>query len=197
MTTEKREFDLIVFGASGFTGQFVVEEVARTAQKDAINWAISGRSVQKLEEVLNIASKEVGLDLKNIPKIVADVSSDESLQAMSRRTRLVLNCVGPYRFFGEQVVRACVETATNHIDISGEPQYMESMQLKYNKAAQEKGIYIISACGWDSIPSDLGVQYLKKHFDGELDAVETYMTIKTGPHVRYCFPFSFSQFELI
>ncbi|CAG2109206.1 unnamed protein product, partial [Medioppia subpectinata] len=80
------------------------------------------------------------------------------------------------------VVKACVETATNHLDISGEPQYMESMQLKYNKAAQEKGIYIASACGWDSIPCDLGVQFLKKHFNGELNSVETFLTVKTGPN---------------
>jgi len=186
MSNEKREFDLIVFGASGFTGQFVVEEVARTAQKDPIKWAIAGRSIQKLDQVLTTASTETGLDLKNIPKIEADISSDESLLAMSQRTRLVLNCVGPYRFYGEQVVKACVEAATNHIDISGEPQYMETMQLKYNKAAEEKGIYIISACGWDSIPCDLGVQYLKNNFDGELNAVETFMSIQTGPQVRYC-----------
>ena len=76
-----------------------------------------------------------------------------------------------------------METATNHLDISGEPQYMESMQLKYDKACKEKGIYIISACGWDSIPCDLGVQFLKKHFDGELNSVETYFTMTSGPKV--------------
>ena len=79
--------------------------------------------------------------------------------------------------------RACVETATSHLDISGEPQYMENMQVKYDKAAKEKGIYIVSACGWDSIPCDLGTQFLKKHFNGELNAVETFMTIRTGPQV--------------
>lgn len=176
-----REFDLIVFGASGFTGQFVVEEVVRSVQNEPIKWAISGRSGQKLTEVLVTATKETGIDVQNIPKVEANIDDEESLRAMTGRTRLVLNCVGPYRFFGEQVVRACLETSTSHIDISGEPQYMESMQLKYNAEAQEKGIYIISACGWDSIPCDLGIQFLKKHFDGELNAVETYLKIKTGP----------------
>jgi len=93
----------------------------------------------------------------------------------------VLNTVGPYRFFGEQMVKACVETATSHLDISGEPDYMERMQLTYNKAARDKGIYIASACGWDSIPADLGIQFLKKNFNGEVNAVESYMSIKTGP----------------
>ena len=102
--TEK-EFDLIVFGASGFTGQFVVEEVARTANKEPIKWAISGRSRQKLADVLTAATKETGIELKDIPTIEADVTSEESLKAMTKRTRLVLNCVGPYRFYGEQMVK--------------------------------------------------------------------------------------------
>ncbi len=102
---KNREFDLIVFGASGFTGQFVVEEVARTAKTDSIKWAISGRSAQKLAQVLSTATKETGIDVKDIPLIEADVNSEESLKAMTSRTKLVLNCVGPYRFFGEQVVK--------------------------------------------------------------------------------------------
>ncbi len=77
-----------------------------------------------------------------------------------------------------------METSTHHLDISGEPQFLEGMQLKYNKEAKEKGVYIIGCCGWDSIPVDLGVQYLKKHFGGELNSVETYLTTKNGPNVR-------------
>src|SRR5882757_2157288 len=133
--TESREYDIVVFGASGFTGQFVVEELARSAGHEAIKWAISGRSGEKLTRVLTAATHETGIDVTNIATIEADIQSDESLRAMTARTRLVLNTVGPYRLFGEQVVRACVETATNHLDISGELLYMETMQLRYNKAA--------------------------------------------------------------
>ncbi|CAG2118244.1 unnamed protein product, partial [Medioppia subpectinata] len=154
---------------------FVVEELARSAQQESIKWAISGRSREKLAKVLTTASAETGIDVTNIPTIEADVQSEESLRAMTSRTRLVLNTVGPFQFFGEQVVKACIASVTNHLDISGSQYYMESMQLKYNKAAQEKGIYIASACGWDSIP------FLKKHFNGELNSVETFFTLNTGP----------------
>src|SRR5882724_5539424 len=106
-----REFDIVVFGASGFTGQFVVEEMARSVAKDpTIKWAISGRSRQKLTEVLAIASKETGIDVKNITTIEAEVNDYKSLTSMTARTRLVLNTAGPYLFFGEPVVKACLET---------------------------------------------------------------------------------------
>lgn len=79
---------------------------------------------------------------------------------------MIINCCGPYRFFGETVVKACVDTSTHHVDVSGEPQYMELMQLKYNDIAKEKGIYIVSACGFDSIPTDLGITFLQNNFKG-------------------------------
>ncbi|CAG2120514.1 unnamed protein product, partial [Medioppia subpectinata] len=179
--SESREFDIVLFGATGFTGQFVVEELARSAQQESIKWATSGRSREKLAKVLTTASAETGIDVTNIATIEADVQSEESLRAMTARTRLVLNTVGPFRFFGEPIIKACVETATNQLDISGEPQYMESMQLKYNKIAHQKGIYIAGACGWGCVVCDLGVQFLKKHFNGELNSVETFLTLKTGP----------------
>ena len=100
-----REYDLIVFGASGFTGQFVVEEVVKSVQTEHIKWAISGRSAKKLTEVLNTATKETGIDVTGVTTIEADINDEESLKAMTGRTRLVLNCVGPYRFYGEQVVK--------------------------------------------------------------------------------------------
>jgi len=154
--TTNREFDCIIFGATGFTGQFVVEEVARTAVEDPIKWAVAGRSKDKLQQTLSDASKEVKMDLNGVTKIEADVSDESSLLAMCQQARLIINCVGPYRFFGEQVVKACIEAGTHHVDISGEPQFLELMQLQYFKQAQDKGIYIVGACGWDSIPCDLG-----------------------------------------
>lgn len=101
-----------------------------------------------------------------IPTIIANVRDEKSLVAMTSRAKLILNCCGPYRFLGEQVVKACIETGTHHIDVSGEPQYMERMQLEYNKPAKDKGIYIVSACGYDSIPTDMGVVFAQKKFEG-------------------------------
>lgn len=104
--------------------------------------------------------------MKSVEKIVADVSDPESIKSMARLGKVVLNCVGPYRFFGEQVVKACVEEGTHHVDVSGEPQFLESMQLKYHKLAEEKGIYVVGSCGFDSIPADCGTVYLVQNFGG-------------------------------
>lgn len=103
---------------------------------------------------------------------------------MSEQAKVIVNCCGPYRFYGEPVVKACVATKTHHVDVSGEPQYMERMQLEYNKAAQEAGIYIVSACGFDSIPCDLGIIYTQNKFGGEINSVETYLASwSTAPNV--------------
>jgi short subunit dehydrogenase-like uncharacterized protein len=91
---------------------------------------------------------DTGTDLKNVAKIVADVSDPDSLHAMAKQCDVVLNCVGPYLLWGgEEVVRACVEEGTHHLDLSGEPQFLEMVQLKYNSRAEESGSYIIGACG--------------------------------------------------
>uniref|UniRef100_A0A8C6L2L4 Saccharopine dehydrogenase-like oxidoreductase n=1 Tax=Nothobranchius furzeri TaxID=105023 RepID=A0A8C6L2L4_NOTFU len=181
-----RPYHLIIFGATGFTGQFVVEEVARTVSegpKGNLKWAVAGRSRQKLEKVLEQAAGALSKpELRTqVDIIVADVGEPDSLAAMCKRAVIVLNCVGPYRFHGESVVRACVENGAHHIDISGEPQFLESMQLNYNSQAAEKGVYIIGSCGFDSIPADMGVLYTRDQFKGTLTAVESFLTVSSGP----------------
>lgn len=109
----------------------------------------------------------VGEDYSNIPIIFADLDDPESIEKMTASARIIINAVGPYRFYGEQVIAACVKTGTHHVDISGEPQFMDLMQLKYHEAAQAKGIYLVSACGFDSIPADMGVIFLQKNFEGK------------------------------
>lgn len=89
--------------------------------------------------------------------------------------QVIVNTCGPYRFFGEPVVEACIKAGTHHVDVSGEPQYMENMQLKYDQAAMAKNVYIISACGFDSIPADLGTVFVEKNFNGVINSVETYL----------------------
>ncbi|KAG9344775.1 hypothetical protein JZ751_010462 [Albula glossodonta] len=126
-TSSSRPYHIIVFGASGFTGQFVVEEVARTTAEGpagTLKWAIAGRSRPKLEKVLDQAAGALSKpELKSeVEIIVADVGEEESLAAMCKQGVIVLNCVGPYRFYGEPVVKACVENGTHCIDICGEPQ---------------------------------------------------------------------------
>jgi len=171
-----REFDFVVFGASGFTGKYVTKEVQVVCEQEGLKWAIAGRSKSKLNEVLgSIQNKQ-----SNMPEIIiADVNDYQSLIMMCKRCTVVLDCVGPYRFFGEQVVKACVEAKSHFVDISGEPQYLETMQFKYDKDAKENGVYVVGACGFDSIPSDLGVVYAQQKFKGTLNGIKSFLKISS------------------
>ncbi|XP_033845767.1 saccharopine dehydrogenase-like oxidoreductase [Periophthalmus magnuspinnatus] len=185
-TSPNRPYHLVIFGASGFTGQFVVEEVARTASEGpngSLKWAVAGRSKQKLEKILEQAAGVLSKpELRaEVDIIVADVGEPDSLAAMCKQAVIVLNCVGPYRFYGEPVVKACVENGAHHIDISGEPQFLESMQLNYDSPAAEKDVYIIGSCGFDSVPADMGVLFTRDQFKGTLTAVESFLTFNWGP----------------
>ena len=171
MSSER--LDVVIFGASGYTGQYTVYEGVKVL--DGLKWGVAGRSKEKLETTLAEMGKKAEKDLSKTPIIIADVNDEKSLLEMAKQAKVIVNCCGPYRHFGEQVVKACIEAGTHHVDVSGEPQYMETMQLKYNDQAREKGIYIVSACGFDSIPADMGVVFLQDKFEGTLNSVETYL----------------------
>uniref|UniRef100_A0A671MCG3 Saccharopine dehydrogenase-like oxidoreductase n=1 Tax=Sinocyclocheilus anshuiensis TaxID=1608454 RepID=A0A671MCG3_9TELE len=185
-TSSSRPYHIIIFGASGFTGQFVVEEVARTASegpKGSLKWAVAGRNRAKLEKVVEQAAGALSKpELKSeVDILVADVSDLDSLAVMCKQAVIVLSCVGPYRFFGDPVVKSCVENGAHCIDISGEPQFLESMQLNYHDQAAGNGVYIVGSCGFDSIPADMGVIYTRDQFKGTLTAVESFLTASAGP----------------
>lgn len=183
-----RPYEIVVFGASGFTGQYVVEYVAKAVAKqgDGLKWAVAGRSESKLKDVLKAASDSTGVEglEKNIPLVICDVSDQESLNQMAKTTKLVLNCVGPYRFYGEAVVKACVENGAHHIDISGEPQFLETMQLKYSEQAEANGVFVVGSCGFDSIPSDLGGVAVHKAMEGPVNKIETYLKVTAPPDAK-------------
>ncbi|EDV91479.1 saccharopine dehydrogenase-like oxidoreductase [Drosophila grimshawi] len=172
MATE-RQLDVIIFGASGFTGKYTVYE-AVSVLKD-LRWGIAGRNREKLQKVLTEMGGKAKKDLSQTPIIIADVNDEASLLDMAKSCRIVVNTAGPYRFYGEKVVRACIEAGTHHVDVSGEPQFMESMQLKYNERAKERGVYVVSACGFDSIPTEMGIVFVEKNFDGVVNSVETFL----------------------
>ncbi|XP_029352229.1 saccharopine dehydrogenase-like oxidoreductase isoform X1 [Echeneis naucrates] len=184
--TPHRPYHLIVFGATGFTGQFVVDEVARyaaeTAGDSALKWAVAGRSRQRLEAALERAAGRLSMpELRTDTEIiVADVSDEESLAIMCQQGVVILNCVGPYRFHGEPVVKACIENGAHYVDICGEPQFLERMQLEYHTKALDRGVYVIGSCGFDSIPADLGILYTQRQFRGTLTAVESFLQISSG-----------------
>ncbi|XP_014359566.2 saccharopine dehydrogenase-like oxidoreductase [Papilio machaon] len=177
--------DLVIFGATGFTGKYAVMECARIAKKEpGLTWGIAGRSQSKLNSVLEEASKKTGEELSSIPVLIADVGDEESLFSMCQRAKVLVNCCGPYRLYGEPVVAAAVRAKTHYVDISGEPQFIETIQLRYDSPAREAGVYIISACGFDSIPNDLGVVFLEQNFEGTLNSVESYITTRVADEQR-------------
>ncbi|XP_063827243.1 saccharopine dehydrogenase-like oxidoreductase isoform X2 [Ostrinia nubilalis] len=174
------QFDIVIFGASGFTGKKVVEEISRGRAKYAgVTWAVAGRSEAKLQSLLSDISAKYGVDISGIKIIIADVSDQSSLTSMCRQAKVLLNCCGPYRLYGEPVVRAALEAKTHYVDITGEEDFMGTMQIKYDNEARQAGIYVISACGFDSIPNDMGVIFLEKNFQGTLHSVESYLSLST------------------
>ena len=153
-----REFDVIVFGATGFTGRLVAEYlVGRYGVGRNVKWAMAGRSRSKLEAVRDEVAAPT-----NTPLVVADSTDFASLTAMAERTRCVITTVGPYLWYGEGLVQACAETGTDSVDLSGEVLWMRQMIDRYHPRAVETGARIVHSCGFDSIPFDLGVLFAQR-----------------------------------
>lgn len=186
----EKKFDVIIFGATGFTGKYAIRNAIEILK--GMQWAVAGRNKSKLEETLRDSGSKMNQDLSQIPIILADVADERSVQEMTKQAKVIVNCCGPYHLYGEVVVKACVESSTSHVDVSGEAQFIEKMMLKYGDAAREKKIYIISCCGIESIPAELGVFYAQEHFRGTVNSVETYMRFyfekgfkPTGPSLNF------------
>jgi short subunit dehydrogenase-like uncharacterized protein len=150
------EFDVIVYGASGFTGRLVAEYIART-YPDGVRWAMAGRSLTKLEEV----RAEMGVP-GSVQLIAANADDPASLRAMCERTAVVISTVGPYQLYGSDLVAACAATGTAYVDLCGEPGWMREMIDRHHAEAQASGARIVFSCGFDSIPFDLGVLTLQE-----------------------------------
>ena len=147
-----KTFDVVVYGASGFTGKLVAEYLAAHYKNGDLKWAMAGRSRDKLAAVRD----EIGAP-KDTPLIEADASDPKSLEAMVAQTKCVLTTVGPYQLFGSDLVAACAASGTDYLDLCGEPAWMGQMIRKYEDAAKASGARIVFSCGFDSIPFDLGV----------------------------------------
>jgi len=154
MTKTKAEFDIIVYGASGFTGRLVAEYLAKHGIK---RWAMAGRSAAKLAEVRDLIGAP-----KDTPLVEADASAPETLTAMCNRARVIITTVGPYQLYGPELVKACAETGTDYVDLCGEPAWMRHMIDAHDVTAKKSGARIVFSCGFDSIPFDLGVWFLQQ-----------------------------------
>lgn len=159
MSKADRKFDIIVYGATGYTGRLVAEYLDQhyAGREDRPKWAMAGRSLTKLEEVRGLIGAPA-----DTPLVVADADDPASLSAMCEQTRVVLTTVGPYTLYGEPLVAACVATGTDYCDLSGEPTWMYEMIEKYGTGAEKSGARICFSSGFDSVPFDLGVFMLQK-----------------------------------
>lgn len=152
--TQARDFDIVLFGATGFTGGLTAEYLARNAPTGC-RWALAGRNPAKLEAT-RARLAEIDPKHAELPLLTADSSDLESLQAVAEAARVVITTVGPYLQYGEPLVAACAAAGTDYVDLTGEPQFVDEMWLKHHDRAVASGARIVHACGFDSIPHDLG-----------------------------------------
>jgi len=156
-----RIYDVIVFGATGYTGALVVKYLAERAlhNNESFTWAIAGRSKQKLEQI-KAQAVEKNPECKDLQIVIADVTDQKSIDAMVAQTRVLLTTAGPYNLYGRPVVEACVRIGTSYVDLTGEVNFAKAVMEEFHTQAQQKGVFIVSSCGYDSIPSDLGTMML-------------------------------------
>ena len=152
------KFDIVVYGATGFTGQLVAEYLATHYRDDKpLRWAMAGRSLDKLKSVRDAIGAPA-----DTPLIVADSGDVAALKAMIGQTRLVISTVGPYQLYGNELLAACAETGVDYVDLCGEPIWMRQMIDAHQAAAQKSGARIVFSCGFDSLPFELGAFFCQE-----------------------------------
>ena len=166
------KYDFVIYGATGFTGKLVVEyAITQYNNNNEISWAIAGRSNKKLEHVqekYNLPS--------NIGKIIVDSNDQHSIDEMVSQTKCVLTTVGPYQLYGEKIIKTCISSGTDYVDLCGEPGFMHKIISECSAEAKETGARIVFSCGFDSIPFDLGVLFVQEEVMSKLN--------KYAPSVR-------------
>ncbi|MEH6672280.1 saccharopine dehydrogenase family protein [Halopseudomonas sp.] len=170
--SKDRALDIIVYGATGYTGRLVCEYLNRQyGVNGEVKWAMAGRSQDKIDSV----REEMGIPA-DVPTVVADANDLASIKSMVEGTRVLLTTVGPYQLYGSDVVAACAQAGTDYVDLCGEPAWMHEMIAKHQADAQASGARIVFSCGFDSVPFDLGAFFLqeqaKKTFGGALPRIK-------------------------
>ena len=159
MKDDRREFDVIVLGATGFTGALVAEYLcSRYGVGDSLRWAAAGRNEQKLAAL----RESLGSRATALPLVAADTLDAGSMRQLAERTRVVLTTVGPYARYGSEVVAACAESGTHYCDLAGEVQWIRRMIDAHHDSARRSGARVVHCCGFDSIPMDIGAWFLQK-----------------------------------
>ena len=166
-----KEFDLIIFGATGFTGQIAVKYL--DDNYPSINWAISGRNIEKLEKISDSTKKK--------PKVFVAHSEDKkSLETIVKKANVIASLAGPFNKYSNNLVSECVKNETHYVDITGENLWVRDLIDMYHSEAERKGIFIIPSCGYDSIPSDIGAYFCKKMLKEPILSIDGYHTGKGG-----------------
>ena len=171
------EYDVVVWGASGFTGKLIAEYLYRQYGDSELKWAVGGRNEAKLKSIVKNLTEGDGGD---IPILIADSSDATSLRELVESTKTICSTVGPYAKYGNELVKACAESGTHYCDLTGEVQWMRRMIDQNMTAAEESGARIVHSCGFDSIPSDLGVHFLQREMNKKYGKYATNVTCRVG-----------------
>ena len=161
----EKDFDIIIYGATGFTGQLCVKYLSENATD--IKWGIAGRNKKKLQKVLSDLSIDVSI-------FIADSDDQEALDQITNKTKVILTTAGPFHRYGSKLVKSCVKNSSHYVDITGESFWIREMIDKHHDEASSKGVRIIPACGYDSLPSDLGSYFVRKKVKGPIKRIESF-----------------------
>ncbi len=158
MTSSSPEFDVIIYGSTGFTGRLVAEFLLKTyGQNGAVRWAMAGRSQEKLAEVRDLIGAA-----PTTPLLVADAHDGPALEAIAKRTRVMITTAGPYQLYGSVLVAACARVGCDYVDLAGESNWIAEMINTHEATAKANGARLVFSCGFDSIPFDMGVWYAQQ-----------------------------------
>lgn len=191
--TSKRPYAVVLYGATSFVGQITAHYLAQflsnkkstdDSEKSAVTWAIAGRDKEKLEKLQSELSKAQNNEEtdKKVDIIIANSDDDTSLDEMTKQTLVIISTVGPYLKYGEPLIKSCVNNGTDYVDLTGEAIFIKDMMDKYQAKAQQTGARIVNSCGFDSIPSDLGVYFTQQQaetkFNQQCDVI--HMRVKAA-----------------
>ena len=165
----EKDLDIIVYGATGFTGKLCVEYLA--CQERSTKWAIAGRNQEKLKKVADELCPDVEI-------LIADSEDEDALDRLTQRTKVVLSTAGPFHRYGSKLVASCVKNNTHYVDITGENFWVKGLIDKHHEEASRKGVRIIPSCGYDSIPSDLGSLHCVESMNKPIKRIEAFHTMK-------------------
>lgn len=179
------QFDVILFGATSFVGTIISRYLAsQYGNGHDLRWAIAGRNPHRLRQLRIELEDRYGHELADLPILEADASRYDQLLGLCATTRVMISAVGPYALYGEPLVRACADAGTDYVDLTGEPHWIRQMQERYHARAQQTGARLIHSCGFDSIPSDMGVWFLQheasSRFGYSCDQIEMRLSAARG-----------------